>query len=440
MTIRDTANWCPECEEACHQHPTHCTVCGTTLQVPPSVNTTTTNTDTTTSTTTGLSPIPGHLRDHTQATARELRELMDNIRQDTHMQRLREQLQQQANGNNNNNNDDWPPIPAILLDPSATPANASRPTSQAYLDQLPRITLGPQSSLLYQATLQIPQPSTKSTTTTKTTVSSSQSSYLSMEGILGELNYTAPLLVPLPSSSANTTNSTTLTTHDMKTTNPPSSSTPPPQQEWRLVVGDPLTDTGKGGQLSPSTVAALKQCQKEQQEQHDTNNTQSSSNFRTLLLLPRGHGVTFVQKALLAQHYKADVCLIANHVASPWPYLMQDSAQEGIRGKLTIPTVLLRQEDAQRIYNNNPHGPSGVATAANNHQTKSTTTSSSAVSPILHGCRFHLSQPVRDCVVCTDALAHKDVVLRLPPCGHVFHEACVLQVRMYHLRIVRNCQ
>lgn len=133
-----------------------------------------------------------------------------------------------------------------------------------------------------------------------------------------------------------------------------------------------------------------------------------------ILCFQRGDGITFVQKALLAQKAGAVACIIANHVAEPWPYIMQDSIKEATRFGLTIPTVMISKADADKLW-----------THYQNHNNNNNNNSSIPA-------RLALSQPVLDCIICTDALTAGDNVVRLPLCGHVFHTDCVLPWLRHH--------
>ncbi|KAL7558636.1 hypothetical protein ACA910_019466 [Epithemia clementina (nom. ined.)] len=159
-------------------------------------------------------------------------------------------------------------------------------------------------------------------------------------------------------------------------------------QSGKLVIAQPRT--GLGG-LSRDTKSLV----------YDGKDNAKTS---TILCFERGDGVTFVQKAFMAQNLGAVACIIANHVAEPWPYVMKDSKKEASNnGGLRIPTVMIKKSDAEHIWN--------LDHKATTH----------------YSARLAISQPVRDCVVCTDALASGTTVMRLPPCGHVFHQDCVLQ-------------
>jgi hypothetical protein len=114
----------------------------------------------------------------------------------------------------------------------------------------------------------------------------------------------------------------------------------------------------------------------------------------------RGNGETFVQKARIAHDAGAVACLIGNHVVDPWPFFMQDSQKQAT--DLRIPTVLLPKAAAVKL-----------------RQQAAATSSKTNIT-------LHLQQSShRDCVICTGTLSAGETVIRLPPCGHIFHAACI---------------
>ena len=160
----------------------------------------------------------------------------------------------------------------------------------------------------------------------------------------------------------------------------------PSTQTGCLVIANPRT--GLGG-LSSET-------QKLMSEQVN------GDGKTTFLCFERGDGVTFVQKAFFAQGSGAAACIIGNHLSEPWPYVMKDPRGEvSQNGGLRIPTVMIKKSDFACICNLDKQKA--------------------------HSTCLEISQPSRDCVVCTESLTSGSKVLRLPACGHLFHEHCVLQ-------------
>lgn len=148
-----------------------------------------------------------------------------------------------------------------------------------------------------------------------------------------------------------------------------------------LVVAEPLT--GMGG-LSATTRDEVKM---------------SDS---AIVYMERGDGITFVQKALMAQEAGASAVVIGNHTPSPWPYVMKDSKGEAV--SLKIPVVMVKQEDGHILVG-------------------------------LNGQQCHLNvvkQDKNECVVCRDHFETSQTVIQLPACGHVFHEKCALTWLTHH--------
>lgn len=154
----------------------------------------------------------------------------------------------------------------------------------------------------------------------------------------------------------------------------------PFEVQGEVVLASPRT--GRGGSLSADCLAQI-QC----------------STKPVLLYFDRGD-ITFVAKSIIAQKAGAVACLIGNHVADPWPYIMKDSKKEAASCDLRIPTILIPKH-------------AGVKLKALGTQQL-----------LAH---LDISQTTQgDCVVCTESFAKGATVVRLPECGHLFHEACAL--------------
>lgn len=148
----------------------------------------------------------------------------------------------------------------------------------------------------------------------------------------------------------------------------------------KLIVAEPLT--GLGG-LSVSTKEKVKACDS------------------AILYMERGDGVTFCQKAIMAQQAGASAVVIGNNMHTPWPYIMKDS--KGEAASLKIPVVMVKQAD-------------GHALVGFNDQT----------------CHLNVVENKNECVVCRDSYETSQIVIQLPACGHVFHERCALHWLEHH--------
>jgi hypothetical protein len=146
-----------------------------------------------------------------------------------------------------------------------------------------------------------------------------------------------------------------------------------------LIVASPRT--GKGG-LSEETKLKI------------------STVANAVVYMERGDGVTFVQKAILAQQCGASAVVIGNNMSAPWPYVMKDSKGEAETSGLTIPVVMVKQSDGQKIVE-----------ASQKQKLRS---------------HLRIRTMAKECVVCRDSFEVSQKVLQLPACGHVFHEQCAL--------------
>lgn len=294
MTIPATSNWCPACEEACHDHASVCTVCGETLTTPPgrqrhessSSQARTAASTTNNRTLPTLLEVLPELRQANQDLQAMIRRIRQQI-EETHVdqERLWQDLQQARQ--------EWQTPPAEWLDPSATTEHGGiRATSKAYLESLPRTVLQEHSSILWQPLVAFSSSESKNT--------NGQDAVWTIEGTVGDFG------IPLPSN--------------------------PYAAQGIVILASPRA--GRGGILSTECMALVQNAKKQQQA--------------VFLYFDRGD-LTFVQKALLAQKAGATACLIGNHVTEPWPYFMKDSKKEALTGALSIPTVLLPKHAAIKL-------------------------------------------------------------------------------------------
>jgi Ring finger domain/PA domain len=354
-------NWCEMCQEACHDHPTVCTVCGSGLTcAPPRRPTTATSTtatsgnnnnDNDTTVVTTAAALRSYLGDMRQA-SQDLREVLGSLRgqvQDLEMltrnilahQQQQHQQQQQHPGPL------WQPPPNHDLDVTLT-----RPTSQKVLEQMPRIVLDDKSTLFRQGTLQLQccydDDAAVADGTAVAPVTKNFPALIGEFGPIGEHHFHAAT----------------------------------------LVVASPLT--GKGG-LTDKTL-------------NDINTARQNQGQNVIVFLQRGDGLTFVQKALLAQKAGASAVIIGNNTSSPWPYVMKDSQNEAETHHLSIPVVMVKEADAKVILH---------------HYNKKDSTTVLA-------CNLHITSQSHDCVVCCERLETTETVVQIPGCAHIFHENCAM--------------
>ena len=162
-----------------------------------------------------------------------------------------------------------------------------------------------------------------------------------------------------------------------------------------LVVCSPRTT--KGG-LSSSTLAKIRLLQQQR--------------LPFIAYVERGDGITFAQKAFACQNAgKVDVnssCIgvIVGNAGSGdevWPYIMQDTNNEAEQLGLTVPVVMVRREDGNRLVQWNKDLMQYIP------------------------CQMHIrSKKEHSCPVCTECYVSGATIVRLPACGHVFHETCAM--------------
>ena len=315
------SNWCDECQEACHDHPTMCSVCGSPLTEEPTNNDSNQNDE----------PLQ-----HTDRILQNSQEMMDIMRT------LNEQYQTLDERINNLqdtviNLGAMRNLPAEALDPQQA-TSRSRPTSKKTLEQMTRMVLHEHSTLFRQATLKV-----------------------KVEGKFRTINCT---LGEFGSS-----------------------------KEYRfdkacLVLASPLTGKGGLNQATKTKVSELK-----------------AKRNHVVLLLKRGDGLTFVQKARMAQETGAAAVIIGNSTATPWPYVMKDSKRESKKPgqSITIPVAMIKEEESKKLVqqfaeSNQPHCD----------------------------CELTIRSQSTNCPVCCEDMQTGETVLQLPGCGHVFHQDCAL--------------
>jgi len=180
-----------------------------------------------------------------------------------------------------------------------------------------------------------------------------------------------------------------------------------------LVIVNPKTT--KGGKLSPQTLSEIA--------------TLRRHRMRFVAYVERGD-VTFVQKAMVCQRAgESDrkmpslgvttdsLCIgviVGNAVSGGggevWPYVMQDSKKEAQRLGLKVPVVMVRQDDGKSLVRWARRRDEG---------------DDSRYTPCRVSVRAKRADS-RTCPVCTDSYEPGATVVRLPSCGHVFHERCAM--------------
>lgn len=155
---------------------------------------------------------------------------------------------------------------------------------------------------------------------------------------------------------------------------------PPPPHSFKdklVVVASPTT--GKGG-LDQETMSKAK---------------------GSFVYMERGDGLTFVQKAIMAQEVGAVAVIMGNNTNASWPYVMKDSNGEAISLALGIPVVMIKQDDGKLLVGRSTADPSST-------------------------CNLEIQSTSKECIICCETFDLGQTVLQLPACGHFFHETCAL--------------
>jgi Ring finger domain len=267
----------------------------------------------------------------------------------------------------------WEEIPPELLNPlTAVSPDVDRPVAKKILEEFPRTVLTEQSVLFHDATISIWTQSSSeaqgsaNTTTTETVIP-------------GEFG---PKIDPLGWSAG----------------------------DVPLLVASPLT--GKdNGQLDEACIRLLQRC---------AENSQYLRPQPCIMYLERGDGITFVRKAanvvrvvqeLTNNQLQVAAVVIGNDKPQPWPYVMRDSTNEAAKYNLKIPVVMVSQQTGRLIKQS--HEASRNEPIHPPYQLRCTLTIN--------------NNSKRDCcVICCDEYAPDHTIVRIPYCGHVFHESCAL--------------
>jgi Ring finger domain/PA domain len=236
--------------------------------------------------------------------------------------------------------------------PSLLSLSSARPTAPAYLEGIPRVTLTPQSTVFAEATVAV-----------------NGTAFRAVPGDFG-VNHLA-----------------------------------------HRVPGAAIVycGTGRGG-IDAQAMAQIQQVlSKRSRGSLPTSSDEampiSSPNPPLVLLFDRGGDVTFVGKAMLAQHVGACAAIIANHVSDPWPYRMADSSNEAQRRGLQIPVVMVRKEDARSILGSLRQG---------SHQS----------GPVTCDVEILPAGKSSECAVCLQSMQAGETIMVLPSCRHAFHDSC----------------
>ena len=137
-------NWCDSCQEACHDHPTICTVCGTALSAPPTTNNSASETNNNNNNNVSFRLIPEFMTEELRNASRQLRGILSQNINDAQneaewQQFVQAQVASMDMPNDTNNGS----------------SSYSRPTSKEAMKRLRRFHLEEKSSIFHQANLDV---------------------------------------------------------------------------------------------------------------------------------------------------------------------------------------------------------------------------------------------------------------------------------------------
>jgi hypothetical protein len=347
------------------------------------------------------------------------------------------------NRNNNNSNDDngdinsllemdgdhWEAIPIDLLDPQGATTAASsnvwnRPVAKEVLASLPRTVLTPHSVLFHDATLSMWNPTIRSANFTRSVVSSTSA----------EVDHDAE------SHVASTWTETAIPGEFGPTISETFS-----VRDVPLFVVSPLTGRDNG-QLDDAFVKRLLVAAHNARDDVVVNDKSKDCNAAApkeenvvsqpmpcIVYMERGDNITFVQKAInicravqkmSKNQWSVMAVVIGNDKAQPWPYIMRDSTNEATQFNLQVPVVMVSQSCGRRIKQQQMRNINSDTDSCYPywHCTLTIHGTISAINTTVPNNKRNKNE----CVICCEEYIPGQTVLRIPYCGHVFHEACAL--------------
>lgn len=327
--------------------------------------------------------------------------------------------------------------------PTANTTTSHRPASQKALDNLKREVLTAKSAELLETRVELFEPCRIDEISSSFIMSSSVTSHalanrrLTLDAIPAEFTHQTVHDNHHPTTATSSANKSSIMTpqqHHQRTT-------------AALVLCTPRTT--KGGQLSSQTLSEISLLRKH--------------GIPFIAYVTRGDNVTFVQKALVCQRAgmvsqsnttstssssssststSTSRCIgvIVGNAGSGdevWPYIMQDPKKEAQQFGLTVPVVMVRRDDGRRLVqwaNSVTKSKSSNEQEEENDDTmqqeegEEQQQDNNAIS-YYTPCRIIIrnkDSESNSCPVCADSFAIGDTIVRLPSCGHVFHEACAM--------------
>jgi Ring finger domain len=131
-------------------------------------------------------------------------------------------------------------------------------------------------------------------------------------------------------------------------------------------------------------------------------------NNQVVAFMHSGGGLSFIQKALMAQGAGASAVIFGNTNGTPWPHVMRDPEQEAEEGGLAVPVAMINEAHSQLLLEQFQE---------QEHQEP----------PFSMACCLLITEKETSCAICTEQFAISETVMEIPGCLHVFHEQCATE-------------
>jgi hypothetical protein len=386
-------NWCPTCQEVCHDHDSICTICGDRLVDSPQPQHDETN---------------PHQQQHPISRNSLLVSSRDILMGHFHdvgssdLRLLLEQLQHRIDDIDHEQSELMDRARSLvrILDPqqqnnAASSNHSRRPTAQAVLDAIPRIQLTKHSAIFQQCSLQLMRKDDNTENSADNNLTTAAASV----AVISSLEQ--PVIPAIPAEFGRT-----------------SFDQPIRWTHCRIVIADPITAPGY---LSQSTHQQIQQ----QYGKHDGSSS-SSCRSRVLLCTMRGGNTTFIQKAQVAAAAGASALIVINHLKEPWPYIMKDSTGQARNMKNGVaavswesfPVVMISQAHGKELLRKQQPQTDPPKEDKPN--------SPAPVESLEWILSMQKETAFPECAVCTETFQPGACIVELPQCRHTFHETCAL--------------
>ena len=159
--------------------------------------------------------------------------------------------------------------------------------------------------------------------------------------------------------------------------------------------------------------------------------------YDSSIVLERGSRITTSSTSISTSTSRCIGVIVGNAGSGDevWPYIMQDLKKEAQQYGLTVPVVMIRRDDGRRLVqwattfpkskSDGEHDEMQRQQLREGEELQQCNNTNSYYTP----CRIIIrnkDSESNSCPVCADSFAIGDTIVRLPSCGHVFHEACAM--------------